>query len=207
MAVRSPLLSVVAVLTCLTLNETAACPTEHALVAPATESFSHDVEDESISTYIGELVANARSSHEGLVSNTEDGRRTSAETLSTNGRALIDVKRENVSSHVPEFLSSRVPDDFSAPDLSELTLGAEEVKHFLDIDDESVSTYIRETAPAAASVDTAPEARRESPPTILRELTNVLSPTQILNNDLDPATTASIPLDPWAVPHRRDETH
>jgi|SRR5215203_3028823 hypothetical protein len=200
MSVRSLLLSVVAVLTCLTLNEAPACPTEHALVA-ATDSFSHDIEDESVSTYIGELAAIARSSHNA----SEDGRRTSAETLSINGSALIDVEDEHVSSHLREFLPSRVSDGFSAPDVSELTLGAEEAKYFLDVEDESVSTYIGELAAAAASIETAPEARTESPPTILRELTNVRGPSQTLNDDLEPATTGSIPLDPSAVHHRGDE--
>ena len=91
MAVRYLLLSLAAVLTCLTLNEAPACPTQHDLVAPATQAFSHDIEDESISTYIGEL-ASTRSSYEDSVSNTDGGRRTSVETLSTNGRALIDVR-------------------------------------------------------------------------------------------------------------------
>jgi len=200
MSVRSLLLSVVAVLTCLTLNEAPACPTEHALVA-ATDSFSHDIEDESVSTYIGELAAIARSSHNA----SEDGRPTSAETLSINGSALIDVEDEHVSSHLREFLPSRVSDGFSAPDVSELTLGAEEAKYFLDVEDESVSTYIGELAAAAASIETAPEARTESPPTILRELTNVRGPSQTLNDDLEPATTGSIPLDPSAVHHRGDE--
>jgi len=203
MSVRSLLLSVVAVLTCLTLNEAPACPTEHALVA-ATDSFSHDIEDESVST-IGDLAANARSSYDASVSNTEDGRRTSAETLSINGTAPIDVEDEHVSSHLREFLPSRVSDSFSAPDISELTLGAEEAKYFLDVEDESVSTYIGELAAAAASIETAPEARTESPPTILRELTNVRGPSQTLNDDLEPATTGSIPLDPSAVHHRGDE--
>ena len=110
---------------------------------------------------------------------------------------------EGVSSHLGEILPSRVPTAFSAPEVSELTLGSE-AKHFLDIEDESVSTYIRELAAAAASVELAPEARTENPPTILRDLT-LLDPSQILNDDLDPATTGSVPLDPWAVHHRRDE--
>ena len=201
MAVRYLLLSLAAVLTCLTLNEAPACPTEHDLIAPATQAFSPDIEDESISTYIGELAAS--SSYDGSISNTEDGRRSPVETLSTNGRALIDVMDEGVSSHLGEILPSRVPTAFSAPEVSELTLGSE-AKHFLDIEDESVSTYIRELAAAAASVELAPEARTENPPTILRDLT-LLDPSQILNDNLDPATTGSVPLDPWAVHHRRDE--
>ena len=59
MAVRYLLLSLAAVLTCLTLNEAPACPTEHGLIAPATQAFSPRIEDESISTYIGELAASS----------------------------------------------------------------------------------------------------------------------------------------------------
>jgi hypothetical protein len=201
MAVRYLLLSLAAALTCLTLNEAPACPTEHGLIAPATQAFSPDIEDESISTYIGELAAS--SSYDGSIANTEDGRRSPVETLSTHGRVLIDVMDEGLSSHLGEILPSRVPTAFAAPGVSELTLGSE-AKHFLDIEDESVSTYIRDLAAAAASVELAPEGRPESPPTIVRDLT-LLDPSQRFNDDLDPATTGSVTLDPWAVHHRRDE--
>ena len=60
-----------------------------------------------------------------------------------------------------------------------------------------MSTYIRELAAAAASVELAPEARTENPPTIVRDVT-LLDASQILNDDLHPATTGST-LDPWAV--------
>jgi hypothetical protein len=168
MAVRS-LLSVVAVLTCLTLNEGAACPTEHAAVASATQAFSHDVEDESFSTYILELGASAPSSYEASFSSTDDERPTSFETLST--RASADVNRERQSSHLGEILPSSVLDAFWAQDASEYTLSAKVAQHFLDSDDEAGSAYSELTAAA----------------------------------DLNPATTGSIPLNPWAVHHRRDE--
>jgi hypothetical protein len=203
MAVRSFLLSVAAVLTCLTVNEAPACPTQHDLVVPATQAFSHDIEDESISTYIGELAASARSSYDDSVSNTDGGRPTSVEILSTNGRALIDAEDESVSSHLPESLQSPLPNAFSTAD--ELTRGSKQAKHLLDIEDESVSTHIRELAAAAASVEIAPEARTENSPTILQDLTSLLDQSQIRGADLDPATTGSVPLDPWAVHHRRDE--
>ena len=82
----------------------------------------------------------------------------------------------------------------SAPGVSELTLGSE-AKHFLDIEDESVSTYIRELAAAAASVELAPEARTENPPTILRGLT-LLDPSQILKTTWIPQRLAPFPLTP-----------
>ena len=205
MAVRYLLLSLAAALTCLTLNEAPACPTEHALIAPATQAFSPDIEDESISTYIGELAASSRSSYEESISNTEGGRGTSVETLSTNGRALIDVEDESVSSHLRELLHVTSPERLLNAGYSELTLGSEETKRFLDIEDESVPTYIRELAAAAASVEIAPGGRTENLPTILRDLTSLHNPSQIHNDNLHPATTGSVPLDPWAVPHRRDE--
>jgi len=168
MAVRS-LLSVVAVLTCLTLNKAAACPTEHALIAAAAQAFSHDVEDESFSTYILELGASAPSSFGASFSSTDDERPTSFETLST--RASADVKRERQSNHLREILPSSVLDAFWAQDTSEYTLSPKVAQHFLDGDDETVSPYSELTAAA----------------------------------DLNPATTGSIPLNSWAVHHRRDE--
>lgn len=168
MAVRS-LLSVVAVLTCLTLNEAAACPSEHALVASAAQAFSHDIEDESFSTYILELAASAPLSYEASFSSTDDERPTVFETLST--RALADVERERQSSHLREILPSSVLDAFWARDVSEYTLSPKVAQHFLDSDNETVSPYSELTAAA----------------------------------DVNPATTGSIPLNPWAVHHRRDE--
>jgi hypothetical protein len=186
MAVRYLLLSVAAVLTCLTLNEAPACPTEHTLVAPSTQAFSQDVEDENSSAYIGELAAGVRS-YEGSALKAEDGLRTSVETFSTDGEALTDL-----------------PDAFSAPDAGELLLGTK-AKHFLDVEDESVSTYIRELAAAAASVEIALGAGQENPPTVPRDVTSLLGSSLIVNDDPDPATTGSVPLDPWALHHRRDE--
>ena len=112
------------------------------------------------------------------------------------------LEDESVSSHLRKLLHSPLRNAFSTP--GELTLGSEVTKRFLDIEDESVSTYIRELAAAAASVELAPEGRTESPPTIVRDVT-LLDPSQILNDDLHPATTGSVPLELWAVHHRRDE--
>jgi hypothetical protein len=171
MAVRS-LLSVVAVLTCLTLNEVVACPTEHDLVVSATQAFSHDIEDENVSTYIVELAASARSSYEASFSSTDDERPTLVEDLSTTGRAATDVDGNRRPSHVREILPSNVLDGFSAPGAGELTLGPEVARHSLDMEDEAPATYYHELAAAA---------------------------------DLDPATTGSVPVEPWAVHHPRDE--